>query len=386
MKSSNKKHSLKQTYGSFSIIGRLTRVGEDGLFNLKPAGPDREKGYACCRMSIRTTPESTVSGVEVSGNEQDSVRYSYKVEDRYENVVIPWADRYNQGLINATVPKGVEPRLSFGKTVGFEKNSFTDKVTGLPKEYVVRKSLTGYDAVYEIKKAVESGKLTDEVSLYIAGNIKPQHFSKTNESTGEVETRKSVKLEAEKVLLANHPVIFSEMTEEDINQSAVFEMDVVVKEFSEVDGVTYLTGIFVDYSSIEEMEFKFVTETLAKTFKKACEPYLKKGIYPMIRCQGQIKREVSEKEVKVDNDEWGTPIIKTRKAPSKQVYVITYGNRADIDTESYTVANIEEAKLQTKAFKVDYKEGKDLTVETETENEDWGKATTTMDDFEEEWD
>lgn len=384
MKSSNKKHSLKQTYGSFTVIGRLTRVGEDGFFNLKPAGQDREKGYACCRMSIRTTADNTVSGVEVSGNEQDSVKYSYKTDDGYKNIVVPWADRYNKAVIAGAVPHGAEVRLSFGKIVGFERKSFVDKVTGLPKEYVEKKSLTGYDAVYEIKTSVESGKLTDEVSLFISGNIKPQSFEIKDKNTGELKHNKSVKLEAERVMLANHPVVFSEMTEEDINQSAIFAMDVVIKEFIELDGVTYLTGIFVDYSSIEEMEFKFATEALAKIFKKKFTPYLEKGIYPMIKCQGQIKREVSEEDVQLDDDEWGTPVIKKRKAPSKQVYVITFGDKASIDTETYTIKNVEEAKNQIKAFKVDYKEGKDLTVEAG--NEDWGTAMTTMDDFEEEWD
>lgn len=362
------------------------------MFNLKPKDQTRERAFAGCRMSVKTAVDNTVFGIEVSGNEQEKVRYSWKTEEGPVNTEIEWKDRYNQNVINAVIPKGVDASLSFAKTIGLERESYKDK-DGQEKQRVVRKQLTGFDAVHELKKAIDSGNLTDETSVYISGNVKPNSFLKTNETTGETSLQKSIKLEAGTVTLTS-PIVFGEMTEDDVKKAAVFNMDVVIKEFNEIDDVIYLTGIYVGYDAIEEMEFKFANPALAKKFQDTFSPHLKKGIYPMIKCEGIIKREVVEEEVTVEDDGWGERVVKRRNAPSKQVWLITFGDPETIDTESFTVENVDAAKEQIKAWKDDYKAGRDLRNEetTSTEsNSGWGEKTSTeisMNDFDEDedWD
>ena len=393
-------HSLKQTKANFSLRGHITKVGEDKFFNLKPKGSDdgkgnkREKGYAGCKMSVKTALDNTVYNVEITGNEQDNVRYGWKTEEGPQNVAIDWVDRYNKEVIKQVIPNGVEANMYGAITIGLERDTYEDKETKELKEYTVKKPMTGYDAVYEIKKAVEEKRLTDETSVYISGRVRPNSWTKINDD-GTKMHGKNIKLDANRLQLLANPVVFSEMTDEDKKTAAIFNMEVVVKEFNELNGQTYMTGIVVGYDFIEEMEFKFATEDLAKVFKTEFNKELKKGIYPKIRCEGNIALEAVEEEVEVPVDnKWGEKIVKTRKAPSKQVWVIVFADPNTIDTESYTEKSVEEAKEQLKAYKEDYNAGKDVRDEEveEVPVNNWGKSVSKeegMDDFEEdaeEWD
>lgn len=393
-------HSLKQTKATFSLRGHITKVGEDKFFNIKPRGMDegngkkRERGYAGVRMSVKTALDNTVYGVEITGNEQDTVRYGWRTDEGPQNVAVDWASRYDDKVIKQVIPDGVEANLYGAITIGLKRDTYQDKETKQMKEYTVKKALTGYDAVYEIKNAVEEKRLTDETSVYISGKVRPNTWSRVNED-GTKASGKSIKLEANRLQLLANPVVFSEMTDEDKATAAVFNMELVVKEFNELNGQTYMTGIVVGYDFIEEMEFKFKDEGLAKTFKDEFSKHLKKGIYPKIRCEGNIVLEVIEEEVEVPADnKWGTPIVQQRKAPSKPAWVIGFADQNTIDTESYTEALVEKAKEEIKAYKEDYKAGKDVRdeeVEVETHVANWGVSTASesMDDFgndDEEWD
>lgn len=367
-------HNLKQTNARFSVRGQLQKVGEDKFFNLKPAGgPDgRKKAFAKCTMAVKTSADNVVYGIEISGNEQDTVRYSYKTQEGTQNVDIKWTDRYNEKIVNALIPQGAEAKISFAKSIGLSRETYIDKKDGdKEKERIARKQLTGYDAVLEIKKAVDEGRLADGTSVYIGGNIRPNTFSFKNDD-GETITTKRIALEAGSMSLAATPVVFGEMSEEDIDKSSSFVMDVVIKEFNEVDGVIYMTGIYVGYDCIEEIEFKFTTPELANGFKTVFTPHLKKGIYPMIPCAGVIKLETIEEAVTEEVPTGTTGLLgdfkkytTTRKGKSKQYFVIGGGDEGRIDLESYTVEKVEEAKEQIKAWKNDFKEGKDVADEVE---------------------
>lgn len=393
-------HNLKQTNARFSVRGQLQKVGEDKFFNLKPVDAERKKAFAKCTMAVKTSVDNVVYGIEISGNEQDNVRYSYKTQEGTQNIDIKWVDRYNEQIVNAMIPHGAEAKISFAKNIGLARETYIDKKDGnKEKERIVRKQLTAYDAVLEIKKAVDEGRIADGTSVYIGGNIRPNTFSFKNDD-GETITTKRIALEAGTMTLAN-PIVFGEMTEEDVDKSSSFVMDVVIKEFNEVDGVIYMTGIYVGYDCIEEIEFKFTTPELANGFKTVFTPHLKKGIYPMIPCAGVIKLETIEEAVTEEVPTGTTGLLgdfkkytTTRKGKSKQYFVIGGGDEGRIDLESYTVEKVEAAKEQIKAWKNDFKEGKNVADEVEEAPKvSLGSISAytsdeTLDDFdsEEQWD
>jgi hypothetical protein len=387
-------HNLRQTLANFTVCGHLTKIGEDKFFNLKPKGFEgRENGYAACKMSVKTALDNTVNGIEISGNEQKEVRLSWKKNDVVDSAMLPWNDRYNEKLIKAA-SGGAEASLSFAKTIGLYRESYVDRESGETKEHTVRKRLTGYDAVYEIKKAIEDKRLTDETSVYLKGKVKPNTWVRNN--NGEIETGKSIKLEADTMTVTAKPIILSELTEEEKAKNATFTMEIVFKEFNKVDETTYMTGIVVGYDFIEEMEFQFKTEALAEGFKKLVAPHMKKGIYPMLLCKGEIRRQVVEEELAepIDNG-LGVDIYGAKRTgQTRQVWVIGFGDINSLDVTSYTVANVDEAKEQLKAYAVDYKAGKDLSVESTEDKETISLGadsykSNSMNDFEdddEDWD
>jgi len=360
----NEHHSLKETKGYFNVRGKLTKVGEDKFFNIKPAGFEgREKGYAGCTMAIKTSDDNVVYNIKVSGNEQDFVKYGTLVDGERNTYDISWADRYDKATIEATCGKDVEANLYGARTVGFERQTYKDKNTGEEKQALVKKKLTGYDAVMEIKKAVDSGKLTDETSVYISGNVKMNVWTMTDAETGERRPVKSIELELTSIGLTANPIDFGTQTPEEARDAASFNMDIVVKEFNEYDGVTYMTGILVGYDCVEEMDFKFSNEQYAASFKGIMEEHLKKGVYPKIRCRGEIKREYVEEEVEIEVDPLDPEGVckKVRKGPATTSWIIRGAEGSTLDIESYTPENVATAKEACKAYLIDHQKGKSAT-------------------------
>lgn len=392
-----KHHELKQTKAFFTVKGTVTKTEKDDWLNIKPKDKDRKFGYAGCNLAIKTTVDSTVYGITISGCEADVVRYAYAVGDKKELLEIGWGDRYNNQLINSLLPVGAEPKLNFAKNIGLWRETYVDKNDGKEKEKTVSKQLTSYDAVLELKKAKEEGRFTDGTSVFISGNVKPNSYSYKDDK-GETHKRKTIKLEAGTLKVTN-PIVLSELSEEDALKTANFDIELVIKEFNKIDNEMFVTGILVGYDYIEEMEFKFLEEAVGEGFYGLFSPYLQKGIYPKIRCTGVIYQEFSQEEVEVKPTtnaiafNLGEPekCASKRKGSAKTVWAIVGGYQDTIDTETYTVENVDEAKKSLQAYLEDYKAGKTVTeIKEETKfNLGTTSSTQNMDDFEddeEDWD
>lgn len=363
-------HDLKQTRMYFSVRGHLTKTGEDGFakFNLKPkgfkdeSGKAREFGFAKVGLNIKTSEDNVVYNLELSGNESNNVKYSYTLDGNYNSTEIQWPDRYNKKVIEAVIPKDLKYSLQFGKTIGLEHGTYKDKKTGEEKACINRKNVTGYDSVYEVKKAMDDGLLDDESSVYASGSVKPSNFA-----VGD-EVKKAIKLEVSSFGFTSEPIAFSEMTEEDKTKAASFNNEIVIKEFNVLDGITYMTGIYVGYDDIVEMEYKFYDEEYAQAFRGVMEDYIKKGVYPKIRCTGYIAQERFEEEVEVEtaDDKLANlldPQNKARKVNKGKTvtrWVIEGGDAATLDTETYTVEAVEKAKEICKASAIDNNHGKEI--------------------------
>ena len=392
-----KHHELKQTKAFFTIKGNLTKTDKDDLFNVKPKDSERKYGYAGCSLSVKTTTESTLHGITLGGCETDNVKYNYDYNDKKETLEISWKDRYDNKFITSCLPNdSVKVNLNFGKNMGLWHEKYIDKNDGnKEKKKLVTKQLTAYDAVMELKQAKEDGRMADNTSVYVAGNIKPNSYS-FKDDKGETHTKKSIKLEAGTLKFIK-PIILSELTEEDKLKTANFDIEIVIKEFNKIENDIYLTAILVGYDFIEEMEFKFLKKEVAEGFKGLFSQYLQKGIYPKIRCTGVIYQEILQEEVEVKPTgtiafNLGEPekCASKRKGSARTVYAIVGGYEDSIDTESYTVENVEAAKKSLQAYLKDYKAGKTAEETKEEIKFDLGVTTsnTSMDDFEddEEWD
>lgn len=317
------------------------------------------------KFDVATSRNNTVYGIELTGFPKEKVRYSRKTEDGMDNQEIPWNDRYNQKLIETLFGKDAEATLSFAKTVGFERVKYVDeKDGGKEKERTVRKNLTDYDAALEMIKSKKAGVIGDGTPVYVSGKVVPNSWT---DSDGTL--KRSVRLQPDTVTVTA-PIDLDAMDEAAEKKAATFNSEIVVKEFNEVNGEIYMTGILVGYDYIEEVEFKFDRPEVAATFKKNLKPYT------MIKCMGVIKQEAQEEEIVEDKSLscWGNAedYSTKRTGKTRMVWKIGVGDPNSIDTESYSEASIEAAKQALKAWKEDYKAGKSKEEVKEESMDDFG--------------
>lgn len=402
IKLAKKHHDLKQTEAKFEVIGLVTRTNDDKFLNIKEKENGRKFAYAGCTFAVRTGLDNTVYNISIGGSETENVKYGRKdfSSGQWQSFELKWQDRYDKQMIGSLVPQNTTPNLYFGKRIGLERKKYTDKITGQERERAVMKQLTAYDAVMDIKKAWEDGKFVDGTSVCVSGKVKPNSF--LVDVNGQKEKRKNIRLEADMIAVIK-PISLIEIRDDAATTNktkpiANFEIEIVIKDFYEVDGEIYMTGILVGYDYIEEMEFQFQKEQVAKGFKGRFSPLLAQGIYPMICCTGNIQQKFSQENVSVDtqpkNDMYafdlGDPdscaVITKRKGNSKTVWMIVGGRESSIDTTSYTAETVEKAKEQLKAYSEDYKRGKtEVEVKQETQQFDLGTPAdnNSFDDFEE---
>lgn len=255
-----KHHELKQTKAFFTVKGTVTKTEKDDFLNIKPKDESRKFAYAGCNLAVKTTVDSTVYGITISGCESENVKYAFAVGDEKKVLEVAWGDRYNNQLINSLLPVGAEPKLNFAKNIGLWRETYTDKNDGKEKEKTVTKQLTAYDSVIELKKAKEEGRFVDGTSVFVSGNVKPNSYSYKDDKW-EVHKRKSIKLEAGTLKVTN-PIVLSDLTEEEKMKTANFDIELVIKEFNKNGNEMFVTGILIGYDFIEEMEFKFLEEAV----------------------------------------------------------------------------------------------------------------------------
>ena len=302
------------------------------------------------KFDIQTAKDNTIYGIEMTGFPKEKVRYTHKTDDGTKSYELDWKDRYNDKMIKA-VCGDAEVSLAFAKTVGFERVKYIDKKDGdKEKERVNRKSLLDYDAATEMVAKKQAGVIGDGTPFYVSGKVIPNSWV-----DGDGNIKRSVKLQPDTVTLTGE-INLDEMDEEAERKAATFTSEIVVKEFNELNGETYMTGILVGYDYIEEMEFKFDRPSLAETFKRNVKPY------SCIKCAGVIKQEAMQEEVEENKElsSWGDmgDYSTKRTAKTKMVWKIGAADPNTIDTESYSEEAIEKAKQALKAWKEDFKAGK----------------------------
>ena len=317
------------------------------------------------KFDIQTARDNTIYGIELTGFPKEKVRYTHKTDDGTKSYEVDWKDRYDARIIKA-VCGDADVELSFAKTVGFERVKYIDKKdNNKEKERVDRKSLIDYDAAKEMVEKKEAGIIGDGTPLYVSGRIVPNSWV-----DGDGNIKRSVKLQPDTITLTGE-INLDEMDEDAERKAATFVSEVIIKEFNEVNGETYMTGILVGYDYIEEVEFKFDRPSMAETFKRKLNPY------DCIKCAGVIKQEIQKEEVVEDKElsSWGDmgDYSSKRTARTKMVWKIGAAEPATIDTESYSEEAIEKAKQALKAWKEDYKAGK--------EREEVKAESQGMDDF-----
>lgn len=345
-----KHHNLPTTKSSFKLVGQLTRLNEDKFYTekLSSTGKTMLESY----FAVKTSNDTTVYGIHLKDMQKDNVKYQLneKVDGQVVSYPIPWDKRYDKREIERAT-SGAESSLQFAKYVSLNKDKDGKFVT---------ESLTQYDVIKLMYDLKMKGELNDGSYVMVKGKFAPNTYVKKPHTPEETVVH-SVQLEPSGIYGLNNPTPLDELTEEDKITNCQFSMDVVIKEFNEVDGQTYMTGIIVGYDSIEEMEFRFSSPGLANNFKTLSP-------YTMISCVGYMKTEKQEEKVEEKKAFWGSneKLYETKnKGFSRLTYFIDGAYSDSIDSDTYNEANIEEAKKALMAFKMDYNAGKENTVTEE---------------------
>lgn len=328
------------------------------------------------KFDLKTSNENTVYGIELTGFPKKTVRYTQKTDDGTKSYDIEWEERYNKNIIKAMAGGDADLKLSFAKNVGFERVKYVDKADGKEKERVLRKDLTEYDAAIEMIEKKRNGFICDGSSLYVSGKVVPNSWIDTDGSV-----RRAVRLHPDTINLTTVPIDLDGLDDDAKRKSATFNSEIIVKKFYELDGNTYMTGILVGYDYIEEMEFEFVRPGIAETFKQTLKPY------NMIKCFGIIKQEVKEENINENKEStcWGNmeDYSTKRTGKTKMVWKIGAADPSTIDTDSYSEEKVEKAKRALKAWKEDYKAGKEKEEIEQVNNsfDDFGSAEDFGDEF-----
>lgn len=307
-------------------------------------------------LNVKANMNTTVYGIKVKGYIQENVYYKIGTANGgTELKTVPWADRDNKNLIASSL--GEDAELSFKTRVVLEKNKDGQNI---------EKDMVAYDAAQYIKKLKDAGKVIDGTPVTVSGKIVMSRKTSVDATTGEKTTRKYINLEPTGIYLSRE-VDLAALDEKQARTQATFDMEVIVKEFYELENKTYMKAIVVGYDFIEEMEFQFQEPKLAKTFK-TLKPYT------MIRVKGAITSENNQEKIEEDiddpwcsGDEW-----KKVTGGSRIVYVIGKGEKDTIDTETYTKEAVEEAIERLVSYQEDYKAGETVEISSTTEELDFG--------------
>lgn len=386
-----KHHNLKQTKTRVELRGLLTKTFEDGNAWLTERQTQSGKDQATARIAVKTAPNNVVYGIELTGYTSDKVFYTQTVNEEKQKIEVEWPNRYDKKLLKAA---GVleDATLFFAKTIGTEREKYIDEKDGnIEKERTITKRLTAYDTVQELKTAREKGLIGDGTPVYVRGQVQIDSWVKDN------KLNKFVKLIPDCVTVTN-PIDLESLDEEQISQASQFRMEIVIKEFNEVEGETYFTGILVGYDFIDEMEFKIEDPEIVNYFKAEFQPHIKKGIYPMIECVGYIKKDFKEENIEEVASSGGigktAKYDKKRTGSAKTVWLIEGAFPSTIDVETYTAETVAKAKEELAAYANDYKAGREAIVEetSPTAPASLGKTAAynnSMDDFksdDDDWD
>jgi len=354
------RHDLRQTKCKFKVEGLLTRTESDGFYSdgITSGG----NNYNKMSLSVRPNNETTIHGLELFGSTTEDVYYGYTNSDgKYEPVAIPWKDRYNDAVLKATFGEK-KASINKGKLVSLEKDE---------NGKAVFKNLTTFDAVELIKNLKDNGTISDGTPVTITGDIVYDPYLDKNAKERTMVDKWTLSVNN---VYSHNPIDLEKLTRQEREANATFDMEIIVKEFYEINNETYMKGIVVGYKAIGELEFKFTSEKYANLFK-TLKPYT------FIHVYGKIVQESEQEMVNLEPDPWkGDSEIDyapKQKGKSKRVFIIGQADGTSIDETLYTEEAIENAKKAIIAYNNDYQRGQDFSVNKNKDdfnNAEWNAA------------
>lgn len=347
----NKHHSLRQTYSDFRLTGRLNCIHKDNFTRKGTTGTGKKMNMTNITLEIKEGVN--VNGIQFKGFQLDNVTY-FKVDDKgnRDTFTIPWSERYNEAVINLTC--GENARLQMSKNVALDvtKKDDNGKLT--------IKKLTSYDVTDEILRLVEKEQLTDESWVNVRGKIVTSES--VNREDGSIT--RYVNFDPTGIYLTNPKTDIDDQKLFDGNN---FTMEIIVKEFNEINGKIIMRGIVIGYDNIGEIDFGFYDHETAKIAMNALKPYT------MFKCTGLITQEKQEETVVVEQNKGGLfpkPKLNTKttaKNPyGRNAFLIVDIDENSIDTKTYSEEAIIQARKELAAYAQDYRKGQEKVTEETT--------------------
>lgn len=312
--------NLPETKGTFQLRGAVTGTKKDGFYkqeSTKNGKPKRE-----VKFGVKFQEDKSVS-VDLQGFVRDEVYFNKRAEKKGEKSStkkVQWAER------NTFAEEGY--RL-IGVNVGVKKI-----VTAEGKEVNDKKMLVEFDACDEIGK-----NLTDDVSVFVRGNIDYSSFQNNNG-----DTIRRVKLVPNQVSLCADVDFAAEdyVPTHDFTQTIVFMGVDQEVENGKNTGRFVMDAKIVTYSTIEDAQFIITDKSLATIFRKNLKPY------NCIKVWGRVDTTIQTEEVKDDNV-WGEENAMTKvSAPARRELIITGADKSSLDKEVYTEEKVNEAIMKIK--------------------------------------
>jgi single-stranded DNA-binding protein len=268
-------------------------------------------------FGIETSPNN-VSFVSVEGFDADKAKFSKYDSKEKKNYTeeVEWEDRFEFDM------DGYQP--FFGTRVGLELDA-----KGKP----TISNMFGYDAAQEL-----SERLTDEMGVYVEGQIKFSSYKKND------ELKRYKNFIATKVYAQKSEVDFEDDKFKEENR---FEQEIVFigidqekdPETNKPTGRFIVDAKIVTYDGVEDATFIIEDKELAGKIKKGLKPYY--GIQVL----GRLVTKIEADDTTSSDDAWGSDDDMDSHSGIKfKEMVITKAYPASIDKESYTEEKLASVK------------------------------------------
>lgn len=325
------KHGLIQTEGSFKIRGEVTGTLKDDAF--KVIEKEGKATRNVLSFGLKASGKNEIY-VTIGGREKDTVYFFKKSTEKgskSEQKKVSWEKRF--APIGKKVPTNI---VSFDEDDNIKINEYIykeegfvpiDTKVGLFKDESgknITKTFFDYDAA-----EVVSSIIKDEMPVMVIGKL-DFYSSDAGESIKRYKTFNITNIYNSQNL---------DFESEDFKELAVFQQRFIymgIKQSSSEDNCWIIEGKIVNYSTIEDVEFKMYNRKLAIAYKKNLKPYT------AITVSGVIKNEREESAVEVEDDWGGEEVYETISNPRKFEMIIK-SKPTDIDTNTYTKEILEDA-------------------------------------------
>lgn len=338
-------HDLQQTNGSFILCGVVSGTEKENFYRETKTKTD--KPFRSVSFGVEFDKDKR-EYVSLGGMQRDQVVFSKRetINGQTKTVTekVNWKDRF-------TFKK--EGYSLLGVHLGLTKIKDSNG-----KEVNEKKIVVEFDACNEIGTHLKDGS-----SVFVRG--------KTEFST--YQDKHYTKFVPQQISLCSRDIDFED---EKFEPNARFTQTIIfmgIEKSADTEGKFIISGRVVGYNSIEDVEFVTYNSKLARTLKKALDPYNAIEIF------GNISVTSNAEEVEED-DEWGeSNKMERNNSPFIRELVVTGANKDSIDKTLYSEESVESAiaKLNAKA---------NAEKEFDSNDDDWGSVdTNNSSDDDDEW-